>query len=124
MTIKYVLCAAALTLGIAGMMGSAADAQPKPVTGYLIDVMCGTKHAPEGATFGAKHDKSCLLMEACVKSGYSVLTADNKILKFDAKGSELALALIKNTNRESDWRVSVDGAVTNDTIAVTGLRLE
>jgi hypothetical protein len=124
MSIKHVLCMAVLTVGVAGSIQSDIEAQSKPVTGFLIDVMCGTEHAPEGAAFGAKHDKSCLLMDACVKSGYSVLTADNKILKFDAKGNELALALIKNTNRESNWRVSVDGTVTGDTIAVTNLRLE
>lgn len=57
--------------------------QAKPVTvqGHLVDVMCATHHAEEGAAYGAKHDKMCLLMDECVKSGYSVLQADKTVLK-------------------------------------------
>ena len=101
-----------------------AQAQSQTVSGYLVDVMCSTKHAPEGAAYGATHDKACLLMAACVKSGYSIMTTDNRILKFDPKGSEMALALINKTEREGNWRVNVTGTVTNDTIAVTNIALQ
>jgi hypothetical protein len=101
-----------------------AQAVPQTVSGYLVDVMCSTKHASEGAAFGATHDKSCLLMEACVKSGYSIMTTDNRVLKFDPKGNETALALINRTNREGNWRINVTGTVTNDTIAVTNIVLQ
>ncbi|MGE0705126.1 MAG: hypothetical protein AB7P22_14435 [Vicinamibacterales bacterium] len=126
MTLKQILSAAAVALTVVGFAQSPANGQssPQTITGYLVDVMCATGHASEGAAFGAKHDKACLLMDSCVKSGYSVLTAENKVVKLDPKGNELALALIKGTDRENDWRVSVTGTVTNDTITVTTLSLQ
>jgi hypothetical protein len=33
------------------------------------------------------------LMDACVKSGYSLVTPDKKVLKFDAKGNDMGSAL-------------------------------
>jgi hypothetical protein len=63
-------------------------------------------------------------MDACVKSGYSLVTADKKVLNFDAKGNELALALIKQTDHDKDWKVAVTGKVTGDTIAVTDIKLQ
>ena len=99
-------------------------AQTQTVRGHLVDVVCATEHAKEGATFGAKHDKKCLLMDACVKSGYSVLTAEGRVIKLDAKGSAMALELIKKTNRESDWRVAVAGNMSGDTITVSTLTLQ
>jgi hypothetical protein len=102
-------------------VGGAAQAQT--MKGHLVDVMCATKHATE-ADYIAKHDKKCLLMEGCVKSGYSLVTADGKVLKLDAKGTQLALDLIKKTERESNWTVAVNGSVSGDTIAVSSIQLQ
>jgi hypothetical protein len=88
-----------------------------------MDVACSSQHAAE-AGFTESHDKKCLLMGPCVKSGYSLVTADKKVLKFDAKGNELASNLIKNTNRDKDWKVSVEGTVKGETIAVTNIQLQ
>lgn len=101
-----------------------AQAQNQTVRGHLLDVMCATKHAHEAAAYAPTHDKTCLLMDGCVKSGYSVLTADGKVLKMDQKGTAMALDLIKKTDREKDWKVTVTGAVSNDTITVTKLTLD
>jgi hypothetical protein len=101
----------------------AAQGQTQTMKGHLVDVMCATKHATE-AGYIAKHDKKCLLMEGCVKSGYSLVTADGKVLKLDAKGTELALDLIKKTDRESNWTVAVNGRVSGDTIAVSSIQLQ
>jgi hypothetical protein len=119
------------TLGIAaGMLvvvglavGGATQAQTQTMKGHLVDVMCATKHATEG-DYIARHDKKCLLMEGCVKSGYSLVTAEVKVLKLDAKGTELALDLIKKTDRESNWTVAVNGSVSGDTIAVSSIQLQ
>ena len=114
------LAAAVLVIGLI----APAWAQTQTIRGHLVDVACATEHAKEGAAFGAKHDKKCLLMDACVKSGYSVLTAEGRMIKLDAKGSATALELIKKTNRESDWRVTVAGNVSGDTITVSTLSLQ
>jgi hypothetical protein len=103
--------------------GGAAQGQTQTVKGHLVDLMCGAKHATE-SDYIAKHDKKCLLMEACVKSGYSVVTADGKLVKLDAKGNQLALDLIKKTDRTSGWAVAANGSVSGDTIAVASLQLQ
>jgi hypothetical protein len=119
---KMIGIAAALV--IAGLaFGGVAQAQQTQVKGHLVDVMCATKHATE-ADYIAKHDKTCLLMEGCVKSGYSVVTADGKVLKLDAKGSQQALDLIKKTERTSAWTVAVNGTISGDTITVASIQLQ
>ncbi len=115
-----VIGAAAVAMMVLVASGAA---QGQQVKGTLMDVACSSHHGTE-AGYAEKHDKKCLLMDACVKSGYSVVTADKKILKFDARGNELALDLIKKTNREANWAVSVAGTVTGDTIAVSSLTLQ
>jgi hypothetical protein len=111
--------------GAAFVMGMSLSgaAQDQPLKGTLMDVACSSHHATE-AGYTEKHDKKCLLMDACVKSGYSVVTADKKVLKFDAKGNDMALALIKSTDHDKDWKVTVNGKVTGDTIAVTDIKLQ
>jgi hypothetical protein len=104
-------------------VGGAAQAQTQTLKGHLVDVMCASKHATE-SDFIAKHDKQCLLMEGCVKSGYSLVTADGKVLKLDAKGSQQALALIKKSERTSNWTVAVNGTVSGDTITVASIQLQ
>jgi hypothetical protein len=108
---------------VAGLtVGAHAQAQA-PLKGHLVDVACSSKHATE-ADFIAKHDKKCLLMEACVKSGYSLVTADGKMLKLDTKGNQMALDLIKKTEREGNWVVAVTGKVSGDTIAVSNIQMQ
>ena len=116
---------AAAMLAVVGLAAGVAvrAQQPQSLKGHLVDVMCATKHATE-ADYIAKHDKKCLLMEGCVKSGYSLVTADGKVLKLDAKGSQQALELIKKTERASNWTVAVNGTVAGDTITVASIQLQ
>lgn len=98
-------------------------AQGQMVKGHLMDIACSSHHATE-AGYTEKHDRKCLLMDSCVKSGYSLVTADKKVLKLDAKGNQLALELIKKTDRDRDWTVAVNGTVSGDTIAVTDIKVQ
>lgn len=111
-----------VALVAAGLTVSGA-AQGQTVKGHLMDIACSSHHATE-AGYTESHDKKCLLMAACVKSGYSLVTADKNVLKFDAKGNELALDLIKATDRDKDWTVTVKGTVSADTIAVTDIKIQ
>lgn len=111
-----------LTLAMLALSGSAAEKE-QTLNGYLIDVMCGSKHVQEGTAYGANHPKSCLLMPACVQSGYALLTEDKKLLKFDSKGNEEASKLINSTDREKNWRVLVTGRLNDDQIAVSRIKL-
>lgn len=100
-----------------------AGAQGQPMKGTLMDIACSSHHAAE-AGYTESHDKKCLLMDGCVKSGYSLVTADKKVLKFDKKGNDLALDLIRKTDHDKDWKVMVDGKVSGDTIAVSAISLQ
>jgi hypothetical protein len=118
---KVLMFSTAAAAIVAALAGPAA-AETQTVNGTLMDAMCASMHASD-MKFTDDHDKKCLLMDACVKSGYTVITADHKVLKFDAKGNQLAGALIKKTNRDKQWMIAVTGNVSGDTIAVTNLKL-
>ena len=75
--------AARVALVVMGLSVSGA-AQGQAQKGTLMDIACSSHHATE-AGYTESHDKKCLLRGSCVKSGYSLVTADKKVLKFDAK---------------------------------------
>jgi hypothetical protein len=62
-------------------------------------------------------------MGPCIKSGYGVLTSDNKFIKFDAAGNTKMLAALKATDKKDNLKIRVAGDVTGDTIAVTSVSL-
>ena len=100
-----------------------AFAADSTVKGYLVDLACS---AEEGAKpgFGAKHTKDCLQMPDCVKSGYGVLTANKKVVKFDKAGNEEAKKFIADTKKAKDIRVNVTGTVKGDTMTVSKIELQ
>src|SRR5205085_3187020 len=85
---RYVLVAFAAASSI---VAAAPQSGGQKVTGYLVDAVCAGNHAAEPG-YKESHDKNCNLMAACVKSGYSLVLADNTVLTFDPKGNEQALA--------------------------------
>jgi len=116
---KHYLFASLVALAMCATM----SAQDQKISGYLVDAVCAGNHASEPG-YAANHNKNCNLMAGCIKSGYSVITADNKVLKFDQKGNDQALALIKATEKDKDWKVVVTGKVDGQTIAVSSIALE
>lgn len=100
-----------------------AQSDGQKVTGYLVDAVCSGNHATEPG-YKENHDKACNLMAACIKSGYSLILADNKVRKFDPKGNEQALAFIKATDKDKALRVAVTGTVEGQTITVKSIALE
>src|SRR5215470_18717409 len=89
------------------------------LTGYVVDVVCAadhTKDKPEDATkFAAEHTKECALMADCVKSGYGIMS-DGKWYRFDAKGNELAKALVEQTKKKDHISIIVEGMKHGDQI--------
>ena len=88
------------------------DEKKGPVTGVLIDQMCGAKMMakddPQAAAM--KHAKSCAMKDACANSGFAVISG-NKMYKLDDKGAKMAKDyLAKNPNQKllleghCDWR--------------------
>ena len=70
------------------------------------------------------HNRQCLLMPSCQRSGYGVFTYDtSKFLSFDAAGNQKALALIEASKKQDDMRVEVTGEIQGDKIKVNTLKL-
>jgi len=111
---------------------TAAPPSPTHVEGVLIDKTCSYKaetrivpggHLEGGMLEAYVHTRQCLLMPDCQKSGYGVFTYDQKYLTFDAAGNQKALALIRSSKKEDDFKVEVTGEIQGDSIKVESLRL-
>ena len=93
------------------------------VDGYLVDKMCSAKLVEKGGEAAKMHTKACALMPDCKASGYGLVTADGKYLKFDEAGDEKAVTLLEGTDKKDNIKVSVDGKVDGDNIVVSSLNL-
>jgi hypothetical protein len=107
----------------AGSVPHAAKTRKTQLTGYLVDVSCSHDEAEAGPGWGQKHSRACLLMPACVRSGYAVLTGDNQVIRFDAGGNDRAYKLILATAQDKDWRVRVRGLQAGDQLKVSNIEL-
>jgi hypothetical protein len=82
-------------------------------TGDILDVLC----RPENVAVGAKkcqQNRACMLSDRCASSGYGVLLANGRFLKFDAAGSAKALKLLKAMTKDTNLKVTVTGHVTRE----------
>ena len=84
-------------------------------SGTVVDVMCRGKDL-------ASHTRECAI--TCSKSGYGLVTADGKFMKFDEGGNARMLATLKKATKEKDLKVKVTGAVTGDVIKVEAVELQ
>ena len=92
--------------------------------GHMVDVSCSIDQKEDPNYMRTKHSKKCFQMPACMKSGFAILTADDKVLRFDAAGNALAQKMIAATKKENDFRIVVRGKLMGDEIAVNKLDLE
>jgi hypothetical protein len=83
----------------------------------LVDTSCSTKvkNNPDS------HTRDCVLQ--CSKSGFGILTADGKFLKFDLQGNEQALVALKASQAKNHLRATVTGDRDGDTIKVESLQM-
>jgi hypothetical protein len=84
-------------------------------SGTLVDVMCKDKDL-------AGHTTRCAL--GCAKSGFGVVTADGKFVKFDEHGNAKTLAALKATSKEKDLKVKVNGSLDGEMIRVESVELQ
>ena len=78
-------------------------------TGTIVDIMCRGKDL-------ASHTRECAI--ACSKSGYGMVTAEGKFLKFDETGNAKTLAGLKKLTREKDLKAKVSGTLNGDVLKV------
>jgi hypothetical protein len=84
-------------------------------SGTLVDVMCKGKDL-------AGHTTKCAV--SCAKSGYGLVLADGKFVKFDEAGNAKALATLKSTGKEKDLKAKVSGTMDGDTVMVSSIELQ
>lgn len=93
------------------------------VKGYLVDVSCATEEGRKPG-FGALHSKRCLQIVDCANSGYSVLTDDGNVIRFDKAGNEQAKKFLNEVEKTNDIKVNVTGNVNGGQITVSKIKLQ
>jgi hypothetical protein len=108
-TLKHLLSGCLLSAGIA-----AADTW----TGTIVDVMCKGKDL-------SSHTSKCAVMPGCAKSGFGVVLADGKFLKFDESGNAMALKRLKAPGaKDKDLKAKVTGSLDGEVIKVDSFDLQ
>jgi hypothetical protein len=84
-------------------------------SGTVVDVMCRAKDL-------ANHTRECAV--TCSKSGYGLVTADGKFLKFDEAGNARTLAVLKKSTNEKGLKAKVTGALDGEVLKVQAIELQ
>ncbi|MGA3205321.1 MAG: hypothetical protein ABSF12_22725 [Bryobacteraceae bacterium] len=95
-------------------LAAAALASAETFSGTVVDVMCRGKDL-------AGHTRACAL--DCAKSGFGLVEADGKFLKFDESGNARTLALLKKSAKEKDLKMKVTGTLDGEVIKVQAVEL-
>jgi hypothetical protein len=103
---KYAL----LSLGILVNLAAA-----ESFSGTVVDVMCRGKDL-------AGHTRECSL--SCAKSGFGVVTAEGKFLKFDEAGNARTLSVLKKMTKDKDLKAKVTGTLDGDVIKVQAIEFQ
>jgi hypothetical protein len=90
-------------------------ASAESFSGTVVDVMCRGKDL-------ASHTRDCAL--SCSKSGFALVTAEGKFLKFDESGNARALSELKKSSKEKDLKAKVTGAVDGEVLKVESIELQ
>ena len=100
---------------MAGLVLCSAAAFAETWSGTVVDVMCKNNDL-------ANHTRDCAI--SCSRSGYGIVLADGKFIKFDEKGNAKALAALKASSKDKDLKAKVSGTLKDDVIQVDSLALE
>jgi hypothetical protein len=99
---------------IAGLAVCSALAWAETWSGTVVDVMCKKNDL-------ASHTRDCAI--SCAKSGYGIVLADGRFVKFDERGNVRALAALKASSKEKDLKAKVTGTLKEDVIQVDSIEL-
>lgn len=109
---KISLVAAAVSLATVFAFAQGEKKSVK-VSGYIVDNMCSEMHGSEAEA--KNHPNACALMEACEKSGFTVVSGDKKY-KLDDAGNKLATEALKGAKQKKGLKVDVEGTLEGDTL--------
>ena len=111
-----IVAVAGLAMTFSTRIARAEDA--KPMTGVLIDNMCGDKDANKAEDAAAKHKVGCA--NKCADSGFQVVMGD-KHYKLDDAGNEKAKEYLKSDGATT--KVMIEGKMADDKITdVTSIK--
>lgn len=85
------------------------------MSGTLVDLNCKGKDL-------AEHSRQCAMK--CAKSGFGLVTADGKFVKFDETGNAKALEALQASAKEKDLKATVTGTVDGDVLKVESITLD
>jgi len=100
-----------------------AQSDKATLEGFIVDKACATGKVAKQAdpqAAAANENKSCALMDACLKSGLGVYSG-GKYYKFDEQGTKLAKAALEKSKKDKGAKFKVTGTVTGDKITVKGI---
>jgi len=84
-------------------------------SGTVVDVNCKNKDL-------STHTRDCAI--SCSRSGYGIVTADGKFIKFNEQGNAKALAALKSSSKQNDLKAKVTGSLKDDVIQVDSIDLQ
>lgn len=84
-------------------------------SGTVVDVNCKAKDL-------SSHTRDCAVR--CSRSGYGIVTADGKFIKFDEQGNAKALAALKASSKDKDLKANVTGTLKDEVIQVEAITIE
>ena len=67
------------------------------------------------------HTRDCALK--CEKSGFAIVTSDQKVIKLDAAGNAQVAAALKASDKKDHLRADVTGSMEGDTFKVSSFKL-
>ena len=106
---KYAFLSLTLLIGLV----KAADVES--FSGTVVDFMCRGKDL-------SGHTRECAL--TCAKSGFGMVTAEGKFLKFDEAGNARTLSVLKKAAKEKDLKAKVTGTLDGDLLKVQTIEFE
>jgi len=107
-----------LRIWLTGSLLTVSAALADTWTGTIVDVMCKGKDL-------SSHTSKCAVMPNCAKSGFGVVLADGKFLKFDETGNAMALKRLRSPSaKEKDLKVKVAGSRDGEVIKVESFDLQ
>ncbi len=104
-----------MTRLMASLLLASSFALAESWTGTVVDVMCKKNDL-------ASHTRECAL--SCSRSGYGIVLADGKFIKFDERGNARALAALKASTKDKDLKATVTGTLKDDVLQVESIQIQ
>lgn len=104
------------------LLAIASLAQGTDLQGVIIDIKCAQDILKHGRQI-VKKRRECSLSKHYSRTGYGIITDDQKFFRFDDAGNKRALELLKNSSDRDNVKVVIAGDIDGRTIKVANMSL-